>query len=129
MFRGEDVVELPAGVTEDQARAKVEDVLSELGRVRIDKRGGIEIEPRDKFGSFLTDVALSGQLRKRGSGYEVSVAYNCKPSVVNWIIAVVGTLTLCLGFLILFVPLSAKGTVGKAVRRALDDLEEAVGKG
>ena len=127
MFKGEESVSLPAGVTDDQARAKIEDILGELGRVRIDKRGEISIEPKDKFGSFLTDVAMSGQLRKRCGGLEVSVAYDCKPSVVNWIIAVVGTLTLCLGFLVLLVPMTAKGPVSKAVRGALGELEEALG--
>jgi len=51
---------------------------------------GIAIEPRDKFGSFLTEVTMEGGLRKRSDGYDVSISYASKPTVVNWIIIVVG---------------------------------------
>lgn len=128
MFKGEEVVRLPVDLPETQVTEKVEEVLGELGRVRVDKRGGITIEPRDQFGSFLTEVTMEGQFRKRSDGYEVSVSYVCKPTVVNWIIIVVGTLALCIGWVLIFVPMSAKAGVAKSVRPALAELEDAFGK-
>ena len=129
MFKGEEVVSLPAGLSDEQVRANVEESLSKLGRVRIDKRGEISIEPRDKFGSFMTDVTMTGQIRKKSGGSEVSVSYNCKPSVANWIISIILFLFTCVGGLVLLVSMGAKGPVGTAVRGALADLEDAVGDG
>lgn len=69
MFKGEETIHLPVDLPETQVNEKIEEVFGELGRVRVDKRGGITIEPRDKFGSFLTEVTMEGHLRKRSDGY------------------------------------------------------------
>lgn len=71
---------------------------------------------------------MEGNLRKRSDGYEVSVSYACKPTVVNWTIIVVGTLSMCIGWVLIFVPMSAKAGVAKSVRAVLGELEDAFGK-
>ena len=71
---------------------------------------------------------MEGHLRKRSDGYAVSVSYVCKPTIVNWIIIVVGTISLCIGWVLIFVPMSAKAGVAKAVRAVLAELEIAFGK-
>ena len=58
----------------------MEEVLGELGQVRIDKRG--RIKSKNKFGSFPTDVATSGQLRKRGD--EPGDAARIAPPIPSW---------------------------------------------
>lgn len=50
---------------------------------------------------------MEGRFRKRSDGYEVSGSYVCKPTAVNRIIIVVGTLSLCVGWVLTFVPMSA----------------------
>lgn len=58
----------------------------------------------------------------------MSGSYVCKPTAVNRITIVVGTLSLCIGWVLTFVPMSAKGGVAKSVRTALAELEDAFGK-
>lgn len=128
MFKGEEVAHLPPGLPESVVNQRIEDALGELGRVRIDKRGDIFIEPRDKFGSFLTEVTMTGRIRRHSDGDEVSIAYNCAPSVTNWILAVVLFLVTCFGALIILVPMGEKSKVAKSVRGTLLDLEESFEK-
>ena len=127
----EDAAHLQTGTSEEQVGRKVEEILGDLGRVRVDARGGIRIEPRGGDASPLTDVEMDGRLRQREGGYEVTVRYICKPSAVSWVIAAVLFVTTCVGALLLLylVPLSANQKVGRRVRNALDDLEDAFGKG
>jgi len=124
VFKGEEVVRLPPGLTGERLREKVEEVLSALGRTRVEERGLISIEPREKLGSFLTEVSMEGSLRPRSNGHEVSVSYECKPTVANWVISGILLLTTCVGGAVILVPLQAKSSVGKAVRSALADLED-----
>lgn len=68
---------------------------------------------------------MTGQIRKHSDGTEVSIAYNCSPSVTTWILAVVLFLVTCLGALIILVPMGEKSKVAKSVRGTLLDLEES----
>ena len=126
MFKGEESITLSTTQPEAAVQKKVEEALSVLGRVKIDKRGGIEIAPKAKFTTTFTDVTMEGSLRKRGDGYDLAIEYACKPTIVTWLIVVLGTLTLFFGWLAIFVPMSAKKKVGKAVEGALMDLEDGM---
>ena len=123
----EVVAHLPTRLSEELVGGKVEEVLDELGRVRVDARGGIRVEPRSEDLSPLTDVEMDGRLRQVADGYEVTVRYVCKPSAVSWVIAAVLFVTTCVGAVLLLylVPFSARQKTGKRVRYALDDLEDA----
>lgn len=125
MFQGEETASLPVSLAETVVYQKIEEVLGELGRVRVNKRGNITISPRERFNSFLTDVSMEGNVRKTRDEYEISIAYSCKPSTANWIIIVIGTLTTCLGWVTIFVPMSSKSSVGRAIQDALADLEDS----
>lgn len=127
MFRGEESIKITTTQPEAVVREKVEEALSEIGRVRIDKRGSLEITPKDKFSSLLTETTMEGQINKKKDGeYEIVINYNCKPSIINWVIIVGGTLMLCIGWVAIFVPMTEKAKVSKAVRNALLNVEEAV---
>ncbi|HEX4612565.1 MAG TPA: hypothetical protein VH092_30505 [Urbifossiella sp.] len=125
MFRGDAAVTFTTAKPDAEVATGVAEALAPLGRVKIDKKGIIEIEPAAKLTSFLTDVTVEGTLRKKaGGGYEVVIEFDCKPTLANWLIAGFGTLFLCVGFVVVFVPLGDKKKVGKAVRGALRDVED-----
>ncbi len=127
MFKGEESIALSTPLPDPEVMKKVQEALGILGRVRIDKRGAIEIDPKGKFGNLLTDTTMEGMIRKKGDGYDITIDFSCKPTVVNWVIITVGTL-LCWGlnWLTVFAPLMDKKKVAKAVRNALLDIEEGV---
>jgi hypothetical protein len=126
MFTGDEVVTVPGHLPEDQFQKLLEDELGVLGRVRIDDRGGLRIEPREGLKSFLTDVTMEGDVRRRkNNDYEVTITYTCSPTTANWVLAVVLFLCTFFGAAIVLVPLLEKGKVSKAVSRALADLEDA----
>ena len=126
MFKGEESIAVASTLPDTVVMKKIEDALGGLGRVRIDKRGAIQIDAKGKFTTFLTDTTLEGAVRKKADGYEVTIDFSCKPSVMNWVIIIVGSLTCLLGWVAIFAPMMSKKKVEKAVKNALMDIEEAV---
>ena len=125
MFRGETAVELTTPLGEREFLARVEDALGGLGRVRVDRRGGLVIEPAPGIGSGLTEVVLDGTVRPLGDGtYDVAVRYDCRPSGGCWVLAGVLFLLTFFGGLVLLVPLADKKKVAARVRLALARLED-----
>ncbi len=126
MFKGEESITIVTSDPIERVYEKVEESLSELGRVTISKKGSVALEPKSKYSNIFTDVTMDASVRplKKSGEYEVTVAYNCAQSAINWIVAVVGTLVFCIGFLSLLLPMMQKGTVERDVRRVLASLEE-----
>jgi hypothetical protein len=127
MFRGEKAVRFCSDLPETTVLQKVGETLGSLGRVGIDRKGIIDIEPAEEFHSFLTETAMAGMLRKRWNEYEVRIGYLCRPSRANWAIMILGTLTLLVGWLAVFAPLSVKKKVAHAVRQTLHEVGDEVG--
>ena len=129
MFTGDEVITVPGDLPEEKFQAVLVDALGVLGRVRIDDRGGLRIDPREGLKSFLTDVTMDGDVRRRkNNDYEVTISYSCSPTTANWILAVVLFLCTFFGAAIVLVPLLEKDKVSKAVKRALEDLEDATAR-
>lgn len=130
MFSGVEVVTIPSTLSEDAFEDAMKDTLRSLGRVSINSRGNLDIEPRDGIKTSFTDVALEGTVRrKKNNDYEVDITYTCSPSSTLWILAVVLALLICLvGGAIILMPLLEKDKVAKAVKRALRDLEDATAR-
>jgi hypothetical protein len=126
MFSGVEVVTIPSNLSEDAFEDAMTDSLRSLGRVTVNSRGSLDIEARDGIKSFLTDVSMEGTVRrKKNNDYEVSLTYTCSPSVMNWVLAILLFLCTMIGAVIILVPLLEKDKVGKAVKRALTELEDA----
>jgi hypothetical protein len=126
MFSGVEVVTVASNLSEDAFEDALKDTLRSLGRVSINSRGSLDIDPRDGIKSFLTDVSIEGTVRrKKNNDYEVSITYSCSPTVINWVLAVLLFLCTMVGAVIILVPLLEKDKVGKAVKRALNELEDA----
>jgi hypothetical protein len=126
MFSGVEVVTVTSNLSEDAFEDALKDTLRSLGRVSINSRGSLDIDPRDGIKSFLTDVSMEGTVRrKKNNDYEVSITYSCSPTVINWVLAVLLFLCTMIGAVIILVPLLEKDKVGKAVKRALNELEDA----
>jgi len=129
MFTGDEVVTVRGDLPEDKFHEVAEDALGALGDVRVDDRGGVRIKPREGLKSFLTDVSMDGSIRRRkNNDYEVTVSYSCSPTTANWVLAVVLFLCTFFGALLILAPLLEKDKVAKAVKRALEDLEDAAAK-
>jgi hypothetical protein len=126
MFGGEERAWLPANGPDEAIVERVEDALRDLGRVRINKRGDITIEPRAYLGSFLTDVVINGHLYFREDGFELTLWYDCNPSTATWVLAAVLLFTTCLGALIFLAPMTEKDKVRRALRDTLMDLEDSL---
>lgn len=126
MFSGVEVVTIASTLSEDAFEDAMKDNLRSLGRVSINSRGSLDIDAREGLKSFLTDVSMEGTVRKKkNNDYEVSITYSCSPTVINWVLAVLLFLCTVVGAIIVLVPLLEKDKVGKAVKKALNDLEDA----
>ncbi len=126
MFSGVEVVTIASTLSEDAFEDAMKDNLRSLGRVSINSRGSLDIDAREGLKSFLTDVSMEGTVRKKKTNdYEVSITYSCSPTVINWVLAVLLFLCAVFGAIIILVPLLEKDKVGKAVKKALNDLEDA----
>lgn len=123
MFSGTADAVLPGTLDQNAVYSRIEDSLGRLGRVRVNSRGDIDIEPRDSLKNLLTNTTISGLARKRGNEWTVDMDYTCTLSPGGWAIGAVGILFFFFGFLVFLGPLMAKGNVEKAVRRGLRDLE------
>jgi hypothetical protein len=126
MFKGEETIVVVSSDPIEKVYDKVEESLSELGRVTISKKGSVSLEPKAKYSNIFTDVTMEASVKKlkKPDEYEVSVAYNCAPSAITWIVAIVGTFTICIGFLAILLPMTQKSTVERDVKRVLASLEE-----
>ena len=123
MFSGDESITFVSTAPRSQVYDQVEDALSTLGRAEVDDRGNIDIYPRASLGNALTQVRMSGSVRERGGKYTVFIEYSCGLSGGGLVILILGILFFLIGVLVLLAPMFAKDSVGRAVRRALRDLE------
>jgi hypothetical protein len=125
MFRGETAVELTTRLPAEGLYAKVEEALSDLGRARVDRRGGLTVGPTVMLGSSLTDVVVDGTVRPLGDGgYDVVVRYDCRPTTGCWVLAGALFVFTFFGALVVLVPLMDKKKVARRVEQALARLED-----
>ena len=66
MFRGETAVELTTRLPDAAFFTRVEEALADLGRVRVDRRGGLTVGPNSVLGSSMTEVIMDGTVRPLG---------------------------------------------------------------
>lgn len=84
----------------------------------------ISLDVKSGLKSFLSEVRAEGTVRKKSRGYEIEVSYALSPSAANWILAVVLFCFTLFGAAIILFPMIEKDKVGRAIRRAFDDLED-----
>jgi hypothetical protein len=125
MFKGESSVKFHTSDPTPKILESVEESLERLGKVSISNKGLITISPKDKFHSVLTDTTIEGKFEKgrKPNEYSVTLSYSCAPSVLNWAVMVIGTLSLCIGWVAIFETIMKKGVVSKELQAALSDLE------
>ena len=129
MFKGEDSVTFETKLPIEKVMQEVEEALRELGRVEIAKKGGITIEPKGKYKTMFADAAIEGSLqqsKKNPSQYTLTIAYDANPTIACWIISILASLIICVGFLLFLIPYKLKGQLGKDVLRILRVAEDAV---
>jgi hypothetical protein len=127
MFQGKEAIRFCSDLSESVVRNKVRDALTGLGRVSIDPKGEIAIEPAERFNSFLAETALSGTLHREWNEYGVSVRYTCRPTPAAWFIVAAGTPLLLLGWLALLGPWSAGRAVAGATHQILRETRDELG--
>ena len=127
MFRGKQTIRFCNDEPQVTVTQKVRQALGNLGQVTIDREGIIVVKPAEGFNSFLTEVTIGGRMAKEWNEYQVRIDYACEPTGATWAIVAVGTPLLLLGWAALLAPMSTKGRVGEAVRKALNEIEEALG--
>lgn len=128
MFKGEDSVTFESQKTMDEVFSEVEETLRELGRVTISKKGSISVEPKSKYKTTFADTVIEGSLdknKKNPNQFTLSLTYNVSPTIVCWIVAVIGTTAACVGFLVLLFPYKMKKDLGKDVLKLLASIEES----
>lgn len=126
MFKGEEYVTFETAEPTEKLFEKVEGSLAELGKISITKKGTITIEPRSKLSNAFSQTSMEGQLaqKKGAKQHTLTVNYDVSPTIICWLVIVVGTLTLFLGWLAIFLPMSHKKAVGKEVQKALAQIED-----
>ena len=129
MFNGESFVTFKTTKPMQKVISTIEDTLQRLGKVQINNRGSISISPKDTFQTFLVDTTIAGEMKKGKTADEfiVTLHYKCAPSAVTWIIAAVGTVMFCFGFLVLLVPVVTKSNLGTESEKCLHEIEGALG--
>jgi hypothetical protein len=129
MFKGEDSITFTSSKPFEQVSDQVEEAFRELGKVTISKKGGINIEPKSKYKTTFADSVIEGSLeqsKKTPTQFSLTLSYNVSPSVICWIVAVIGSITVCVGCLILLVPYKLKGELQKDVLKILSSVEDSV---
>jgi hypothetical protein len=125
MFNGDEDVRFTTAQAEDEVFDRVEDLLGDLGRARIDDRGYIAIRPRQSLDNAFTQTSMRGRVRQRKDGqYEVRVFFSCSMSTLGWVLLVLGVLIALTGALLLLIPMQKKDEIARKVRRTLRELEE-----
>lgn len=123
MFSGDESIRFKTADPKGDVYDHIEDALSTLGRVEVDKRGRIDIYPRSSLGNALVTTTIDGSVRERDGEYTVFVEYTCTLSTLGWVIFVLGILFLLIGLLVLIAPMTSKGSVAQASRRALRGID------
>jgi hypothetical protein len=126
MFAGARSVRFCTDASESSVMHTVRTSLESLGRVSLDRSGDLEIEPKEEFHSFLARTVLKGRIRREYNEYDIRISYRCEPTAACWLIVVAGTPLLFLGWAAFLGPSSAKKTVARAVRQALEEAEDAL---
>lgn len=127
MFKGEDSITFDTAVPLEEITNEVEEALRGLGRVSITKKGMIDVEAKSKYKTTFAEADLEGSLeqsRKTPTQYTLTLSYNVRPTIICWIIAVLGTTSVCIGFLILLMPFKMKGDLQKDVLKILSSVED-----
>lgn len=127
MFKGQESIAFTTSTPQEAISSTIEESLQRFGKVSVSKKGAIEIEPRSKYKTALTDSNFEGTLeqsKKNPQQWVLTIAFSVKPTVVCWITAVIGMMAAGLGFLVLLVPFKAKGAVQQAVIKALHGVQD-----
>lgn len=130
MFSGDESVRIRTSKSEGELEEAVRDAFDRLGRVKFFSRGEFEVRAA-KFQTAFADTEVTGRLRpgRKGGEWELVVEYRVSPTVLCWVLLVLGALFLFLlgGLLLLLIPYTTKGEVQRAVsnviRDARDDIE------
>lgn len=127
MFKGEESITFTTTKPQEAIASTIEECLQRFGKVSVSKKGAIDIEPRSKYKTTFSEVVFEGsmeQSKKTPQQWSVTLSYSVKPTILCWIVAVIGTTAVCLGFLVLLVPYMAKGKIQQEVIKALHTLED-----
>ena len=90
MFSGETAVELTTRLSDEAFFRRVEDALADLGRVRVDRRGGLTVGP-PTAGRVVPHRGgrwTARSARWVTAQYDVAVRYDCRPTTGCWVLAV-----------------------------------------
>jgi cbb3-type cytochrome oxidase subunit 3 len=129
MFDGGDQVRVNTSLSFDDFCDEVEDVLGQLGPVRVGKSGRFTVDRGRQSGTF-TEVQYSGDVRERkgGGGYLVTLDYKVAPSTACLVVGIMGFFLCVVGCFVFLFPVLAKNEVERAARRALDEIEDELSR-
>jgi len=121
MAMTEEIMTIATSKPEEEVYKEIEEALSPMGQVSVSRKGAINLNPKSKFGNFLSEVALiEGHVRKRkdGESYDVTLNYAVKATLWCWILAFL--FLYLAGPLLLLIPHKlVKGNLQKALEKAL----------
>jgi hypothetical protein len=88
----EESITLTSTRPEQEVMKTLEDALTVIGQCSITKKGGITINPKSSYTSFLSKAEpMEGTIRqKRGDQYEVTLSYSTRPTGGCWLVFLTG---------------------------------------
>jgi hypothetical protein len=129
MFNGGDQIRVKTDRSFNDVCDIVEDVLNDLGPVRMSSSGRFSIEQGRQSATF-TRVQYRGDIRERssGDGYVIALDYDVAPSVTCWVLGIVGFVMCFFPGLVFLFPILAKDDVERAAHRTLDEIEDELAR-
>jgi len=121
MFRGSSEIRLPISMKPDQIVNLLTDGLSSLGAAAVSKNGSIDLEVDKRLRSTFSKVSADGKIRKRNNDYLAVVDFDASLTVWGWVVAIAA---FPIGLLVFLSPLSTKGKIEDALKRATRDIED-----
>ena len=123
MFNGEEYVRVRSRLPVGDITDVIEDSIGRVGPVEFLDGGHFKVGTR-RFRSALSEVSIRGELveSRRAGRYALYVRYSVSPSVLCWIVAVIGFFAILIGPLVLLLPLKARNDVQRAVANALREV-------
>ena len=105
---------------------QVEDSLCQMGQASITKKGVINLNLKSKYTNFLSIAdAIEGTIRQKREGqFDVVLNFNTKPTVMCWVIGIIGGLSLFLPAAVFAVPFyTARKSLCDNLKRALQQAQ------
>jgi hypothetical protein len=127
MFKGQESISFTTDKPVEVVVNLVEEHLQSFGKVSVSRQGSVDIDPRSKYSTTFAETVFEGSLernKKNPQQYSLTISFNAKPTIACWVVAVLGTTAVCIGFLVLLVPFNMKKNVQQELGRSLNRLKD-----